>query len=320
MTMRLMLATTAGLIWAGAAFAQSGCGGPVSFADGQSGALVGGRIVGTSTCDYTLRAKAGQRLAAQVTSQGAVTARVIAPVQQDLSAQPWALPQSGDYTVRLSQNSDAAASGQAQQFTVEFRLTGSAAAAARPAARPSVAPVAQSAAPSERPAAPDTAAATPPETRPTANLSATRPLARPARSTAAPAETAPASAAATPTAPASTPAPSASPATATPAATAGNETRCNAAETLDRDATGISGRIAAGGTCDYTVTSVQGQTLTLVMPRSDGFRVEITAPNAATLTPDQPLTLAQPGPQTIRVTRTGGEAADFVARLRLDTK
>ncbi|MDO5614164.1 MAG: hypothetical protein Q4G14_13120 [Paracoccus sp. (in: a-proteobacteria)] len=314
MMMRLMLATTAGLIWGGAAFAQSGCGGPVTFAQGQNSALVGGRIVGASACDFQLSGQAGQRLSASINSQGRVAARVIAPVQHDLAGQPWELPQSGEYTVRLSQNPDNASMGQAPQFTVEFRITGAATPAtattrpqARPAGRTVTPPITPAEpAPATRPAAPDSAAATAPATRPAPTaVAGTRPQPRPA------------SAPAPATPPASTPAPPAPAATAQTAPASGTTT-CTPAEPLDRDAIAISGRIASGGHCDYTITSSPGQTLTLVMPRADGFRVQLTAPTQATLTSDQPLPLPQDGAQTVRITRTGSGAGDFVARLRLD--
>ncbi|MDO5630486.1 MAG: hypothetical protein Q4G22_01470 [Paracoccus sp. (in: a-proteobacteria)] len=339
--MRLMLVTTAGLIWGGAAFAQSGCGGPVTFTQGQNNALVGGRIVGASACDFQLSGQAGQQLSARIASQGQITARVIAPVQHDLTGQPWQLPQSGEYTVRLAQNADHAAMGQAPQFTVEFQIIGTATAAAPPATGPSTKrpqarpagrtftpPVAPAEpAPAARPAAPDSAAATAPAARPATTAVAdtrpqprpaqaatgTVPAARPADSSAAPAPvTAPAPTAASSPAPAET---AAAP-QATPAAN--GAATCNPVEPLDRGSVAVSGRISSGAHCDYTVTSVPGQTLTLVMPRADGFRVQLTAPTQATLTADQPLPLPQDGVQTVRITRTGSGAGDFVARLRLD--
>ena len=304
--MRLILATAAGLIWAGGAFAQSGCGGPVSFPKGKDRVTVGGRITGTSTCDFTLHGQTGQRLGAAVNSQGPVSARVIAPVAQRLSADPWVMPQTGDYTIRLEQAAEPAAAGQAAQFTVEFRLSG--AGDTPPTPTPATA---GSARPAAKPAARTTASAIPPE-RPAAAATATRPAARPAQRAATPAPAAatpptPAPAAATP--------PAATPTTAAAPQSTG-ETRCDPARTVE-NAISVSGRIAGSGSCEYSLTARPGQKLTLVMPRAEGFRVQLISPAQAALTPDQPLALSQEGAQTVRITRESG-AGEFVARLRLD--
>lgn len=158
LTRTFLLAALAatGLTALSASGAAAACGGEVRFERGTSHAAIKGRLSGTETCDYTLRASKGQVLSAALDAPNGVEVIVFDPVEHALvPGEPLVLPKDATYTVRVLQTRNAARQNAGERA---FALSVKVANAGAPAAKPG-APAA-AAAPAAKPAKPATAATT----------------------------------------------------------------------------------------------------------------------------------------------------------------
>jgi hypothetical protein len=112
----------------------------IQFAKGSSGASVSGRITGDETVDYTLRAKAGQKLHVHLKADSSMAYFNVLPPGSSGEAIfigstlgdtfEGTLEKDGEYTVRVYQMRAGARRGESAQYTLSTRIDGAASAAA----------------------------------------------------------------------------------------------------------------------------------------------------------------------------------------------
>lgn len=111
---------------------------PVRFAKGASAATIQGAVKGRQTIDYALRAKSGQTMKVELrTSNDALGFNVLPPGSSDVAiynssvgGNDWsgALPQDGEYKVRVYLMRSAGRRGESAPFTLTIGVSGSPAA------------------------------------------------------------------------------------------------------------------------------------------------------------------------------------------------
>ena len=112
---------------------------PVRFSKGASAATIHGALKGRQTIDYVLRAKAGQAMKVELkTPNDALYFNVLPPGSNDVAihngsvgGNDWsgALPQDGEYKVRVYLMRSAGRRGESAPFTLTIGLSGTPAAA-----------------------------------------------------------------------------------------------------------------------------------------------------------------------------------------------
>lgn len=137
LTRTFLLAALAatGLTALSASGAAAACGGEVRFERGTSHAAIKGRLSGTETCDYTLRASKGQVLSAALDAPNGVEVIVFDPVEHALvPGEPLVLPKDATYTVRVLQTRNAARQNAGERaFALSVKVANAGAPAAKPA-------------------------------------------------------------------------------------------------------------------------------------------------------------------------------------------
>lgn len=101
--------------------AQTQCDGSGATTNGS--ANMSGQIAGDATCDYRLRASAGQTLTMLMDAAPGVEAWIVDPINEHLAPdQPLTLEAAGDYTIRVGRTRNDARQGGIRPFSMVVNL------------------------------------------------------------------------------------------------------------------------------------------------------------------------------------------------------